>query len=511
MARKITVKNLEEYDLRRLERKRNFDKDVESKLEGMLRSDKYVKRIRKRLKKQAEETKFKLGAVDLLLLHSGLGIGVFIPDYDGVVDDTLRKMLKDLIKQEKEKLLPIASKHVFRRQRKENIADLVLCAYSLNSSSTGKIPLNQRRDIYTRFIDEVMDLAYSPYNTGISESSKGIYELIHKRKLPKTEGKASALRKSIATLKKKGYIKPSQGRDLLEYLFPKKRKKQKREPSKVSTPEVVEGQTAKTKSKRRKSCKPEKPLFSIQERKEYLQLYFQLSHETARRYAFKYTLEEVDRTHERLANSLNKDNIDGKVLAASLIRLNPEILDYSSKRIMTKYITTIKLMQEEIERDYAKTEELEKEFGITENLREYSDLEKLLELKRGLFSRTEKEFDIEGYKQRLLEETDLDEEITRALTEGRNRSLRRYVTRNRFKNKMKGKVSRAKVRLFDEEFNKMIEGKAIIANPKGLYRLNSDLTDIPNEYLREYMRMCLYGERILNEGGEIVPLFDSKP
>ncbi len=489
-----------QYEEARLERKRKFSDDVDSRLESIVRSSQETRRISKRLTRAVKNVREKIDALKSVKIHAGI-YSVLDEIENESLEAAKRDMLKERKDEQKEALRPSAQAWVFVQNAKGNLRDLVSCAKSLQCAYDHQIPEEDRQKLYSLLISEVTDLRYSIHDNSISRHTVNISALLNHRQFSGSENDKRILSNALKTLRSKKYLKNILMSGFLEALFPK-------EVEEVRTESQIRIQATKD-EKPKKIVEENGPAFSREERLEYFEVIFEFPREVAERYVDRYTLEEVDRIHERLSN------VVGDTYASGLIQLNPEILDYSSKRVFTKYITTLKIIREQIDKDFSMQEELEEEFGIGNNTREYADLESLSELKQQLFAKTEgyqvdeEEFDWQEYKDSLARKAGLDPQVVAGLTEGKNASFieGNTGTQNNFKNNLRGRISKRRLRAFEDNFLEMLKMGAI-AGRGDYYQHNRDLDSIENVYLREYYRVTFRRDKVMSAKGQARLVFE---
>ena len=106
---------------------------------------------------------------------------------------------------------------------------------------------------------------------------------------------------------------------------------------------------------------------------------------------------------------------------------------------------------------------------------------------------------MEAYKNSLLENiTGINYQVIKALTEGINK---RYIGEEQasfkeFKRNVIGRVSKKDLRLFNKTFNQLVENGVIVEHHRGKYSYNTNLDEVENIFLQEYLRVAIYDGKV---------------
>lgn len=503
MARKI--RSFAEYDAVKAEREEEFEVQVESRLERLVLEE---------LKKK-ERT-------------AGLFRYVFQHPVElvGFVLGGSRELLRISIENNRERFRSRAQREQFLQNFGSNIHDLVRGSVYLSHRHDEKLPEDARQSLYLRFLDELKDLV-DKGDPGFKQEYPEASEIGRGFHPPEREEEFERVKKVIYGLQRRKYITLQNAETLIRLLAPctqrimvPGRQLSSKPPREEATP--AREATLAIERKERKPAEESAPLpaFSThQDRVEYLTLLLNRSDEMVQRYAHELSLKQLEDVHERLRETV------GEEYAVQLLQANPAILGYVGEKLFSKYLKTLREVQERIRRNGSK-DDVAGRFGLEKNRERYAHLEQLLELKRELFAATgsyaqvekaqkgpQKEFDLEEYKNRLLARAGLDIDIVRGFTEGKTAHFKgeMYMPAEYFRKNAAGKVEPAKFSAhWEEVFDEMVRLGAIVRKPKGnpLYRLNPHFGEITNKYLQEYMRLTLHAGQILAQDGRITPLID---
>lgn len=396
-----------------------------------------------------------------------------------------------------------------------NLQDLVHAGINLARANPESIPnLEERKICYSHFYREVIELSKIYSDSGFELKAV----ILDYSTLPLSgEGKEIVL-ETIRSLQQKQYLTKRTAESLGKLLYPPERKmftpaNGKNVSSQVSSQETnykEERSPVITKA----TSSSDSRNFDLREREEYLRVIFGLNGKTAELYSQVSSLEDLRHLNKELAQ------IVGEEQTRALIKNNPDILAYPSRNLLTRYLANLTVVIEHLHQEKEKTPSLEKEFGLENNFGVYSSLDSLLHLKENLFQRTgyhsntEDNFDVEDYKTKLLERTELYPPMVRALTEGKNSMFKGeyYMPKMNFRKNALGRVSQREIdEHFETTFEAMIKQGAIYLKAKThkpTYRLNEHLDEITDAHLREYIRITFYGEQMLAQEGKIKPEAD---
>lgn len=525
MAKKI--RSWEEYDAVVKERQERFEEEVESELEELIAVNPFIKANRQRAdfyRKQAR---------GLYRIVRGQQVSVE-EEIKERLTATEKELEEGIFKLLKPDLQPQAERTVVTEMVGSTLQDLAAYGVSVSKMPGGMLPLPEKNNLYARFVVQLAYLAAHNPPVHFVDNVPEAEHLVRHYHFPEWEQDIQRVTKVITELKKKKYISSQNASTLLQLLFPERRSvlgvskpvkalpKQRAEP--LHHPEETartgngEAVTAKTEitGGGENVCFPSEE--QRRERNEYMAVLFGLGDSVAKNYLEKVTVEQLDDLHRALKEVVGEENI------SLLTQYNPDILLYPAENRWGRYLRTLTVVLGRIRKNGSSGIDLEERFGLKNNVERYADLEKLLELKAELFRSSgayaevaapadEKEFDLEQYKDRLLQKAGLDSEMVRAFTEGKSSHFKgeNYFAEEYFRKNAHGKVSYQKLgRLFRPVFEEMVRQQAITrkhkANP--LYRLNPHTDEITNPYLREYMRVTLYKDQILAQEGQITPLID---
>jgi hypothetical protein len=254
-----------------------------------------------------------------------------------------------------------------------------LTSYGIQLQKEDNLTVDNREQLYQRFLGElgwVRDHC-EPYafDNGFPEA----VQLLRAQTISKLKRSKGLFDKVLKELNDQSLITSRNQRNLKYLLFPPQKKVEETSPKKktyckptVQTSEII----------------PEIEEPKLSEDEEFMRLgflteVFGLQPKLAQKYVKQMHSDELDALDDRLTAATGD-----KSYARGLVQLNPEILTYQENNTLTKYITTIKSIQEKIDSNYRQREQLEEAFGIDSNLREYSSLEGVLELKRKLFQQS---------------------------------------------------------------------------------------------------------------------------
>ena len=485
MASSRKIRSFAEYDRIRKEREEQFPQQVESQLEKLILKD------------------FAIG---------NNFVGVRLQSFSAVLEILVhgpQLALQAQIQRRKQELQPLIEKTLLLAQFQENMHDLIRCGVYLSKTTNSAIPADEKQSFYSRFIDEIKQLTdYSAYRDFFNQYPD-VSSLLRGFHYPQREDELDRLQSVLTGLRRKNYLTAENVQTIAGLLT-----------RTLLVPTAAKSETFPVTSRVRGKTPP--PVeeaaaerWTTPEKMDYLTIVFQLSTAVAKQYAERVSLHDIEELREKLFNLVGED------YARRLLQTNPAILLYSEEALLTKYLTTLTVVQQRLK--HKNGQDLEAKFGIHVSFERYTSLEKILELKRevcrttGLYTvptAAEEEFDVEEYKVRLLVKANLDGGIVWALTHGKNAMFKgeAYMPAEYFRKNAHGKVSDQDLsEKFGETFEAMVRLGAITKKPKNtspLYRLNPHFSKISNQYLREYMRLTLYAAQIMAQEGCITPSLD---
>ncbi len=351
MARKI--RTFREYDAARRERELNLPQVIESKLE---------QEIKLNINKQQKE----LGAI-AIIAHSADFFKALWKGPEGI----MRFYLEQQVKQH----APQAEREATLEYFQQNIRELIGCGVSL-SKPYGALNDDQKQSFYARFLDNVKEFTDSKYFAPFKTQYSGIEDLLHGFHPPEREEELSAVATVTEGLCREKYITRENADTIIKLLSSEKNGEAfpvRHLPARGKTPAPVPEQTIM--GNEDKSTR--------EERMEYLTMVLRLPPETAQSYANQVTLRQLDELHQGMNDAV------GDEYTFKIIQANPRVIMYPSGNLLTKYLTTLQVVQGRI-RSNGDKEELERKFGLENNVERYASLEQLLELKRQLFQETGK-------------------------------------------------------------------------------------------------------------------------
>jgi len=268
-------------------------------------------------------------------------------------------------------------------------------------------------------------------------------------------------KKAICGLRKQGYISKNSSEKILELLL-----NTPQPPQEVKFFQVPAAPNKKAAALAPASAlaKPKKVVDNSPERLEYLTQHLNLPPDKAQELVSQLALNDIRGTHDKLIQYV------GKQLSRELIKANPELLLYRKEELLADYLQAVKKMQARMIRH----PELENKYGLVNNLSTYSHIEKLLELKERLEKeiapgKEEKDladkFDLEQYKDSLLEKANLIPEVVRAITTGKNGGFigEKYAPKEYFRKNANNRVNPGLMdRNYGDTFDQMEKMGALV-------------------------------------------------
>lgn len=479
------IRSFLDYDAMKRQRKEQFKQEVETRLEKLVLQE-------LRNKGPPEHFFFSLISRPQKVLQ--------------IMIRGEREVFRQYLEGRKKDILYDAQRNVTVSHFQSNLHDLIVAAVHASRQNKGYLAKQEKRDLYARFLDLLQEFGDTGFSNGLFSRYPEARHLIARPTLPFLKEQKERLRAAVEGFRREKYLTSLNQRTLMELLFteeatviqqPASLPRREEQAQRPSSPEAPPGEESSP-----EGCKA------------YLLREFLLNEDTADNYAARVRLQEAEMLHREL------ERVVGEEYAILLINDHPDILLYPAEGILNKYVSTIQRVLKEVKRGNRNGKSPEEELGMEKNLSQYSCLENVLALKQRLCagkqvsesatSGGETAFDLEGYKDQLLQKAGLDLDIVRAFTEGKTALFKGefYVPQEYFRKNAIGKVERQKLDLLGESvFNRMVRAKAITrkhkANP--VYRLNPHLQEITNFYLREYMRVTLYHDQIVAQEGEIKP------
>lgn len=348
------IRTFQDYDAAKTKREQQFDTTVQSELELLL----------------AKEFQKSLGNIRILpvMLHPLRLMEALAQGFEGIY--------QLYVEQRRPVLLPKIESQRVLKSFQENIHDL-LCAgiYHAREEESGVLSRAKKESFYVRVVDVVKELTEQrPYEC-LKQEYPEVQTIIRSFYLPEREEDIQRLRTVTEVLRREKYVSRDQAEAIVQLLFP---------------PEKVSAFSIQTPSARLKTPAPV-PLLAEhkftastpEESLEYLTVVLRLPRETAQSYANQVTLQQLNELHQGMNDAV------GDEYTFKIIQANPDVIMYPSENLLTKYLTTLQVVQRRIKSN-GDTEKLEQEFGLENNVQKYADLEQLLELKRQLFQETGK-------------------------------------------------------------------------------------------------------------------------
>ncbi|HLC70378.1 MAG TPA: hypothetical protein VJI32_00080 [Candidatus Nanoarchaeia archaeon] len=261
----------------------------------------------------------------------------------------------------------------------QSMTELIICSVSM-SKSHSSLDEDQKQSFYARFIDNVKELTDSKYFAHFKMKYLGVEQMLQGFRLPDQEGeKFKAVKIVTDGLYREKYI-TRKNTDTIIRLLSSRQEVQafpaRPPPAKAKTP-VLSTRIAGDNLPPQDNQNPDQ----LREINEYLTVVLGLSEGTAQSYLRKVNLEQLNQFHQQMKETV------GDEYTCRLVQINPDLVLYPSQNMMTKYLTTLQLVQGRI-RSKGGGEKVETEFGLESNVKEYASLEQLLVLKRRLFQGT---------------------------------------------------------------------------------------------------------------------------
>jgi hypothetical protein len=396
---------------------------------------------------------------------------------------------------------------LFRRYLSLCVSDLVGCGLHL-AKQRGDMSLSEgeRSDLYSHFSRELGDIVTKC--DVVAEVPEAV-EVVNFYFLPRLPDQVKTLRRAVTGLRKHGYMSRKDAAALMFLLYGRRTEAVldiPRQPPASAPPPEPAGIEAVCEEPATPACTPE-------QRINFLISKFGMDTEMAQQHESARTLAELGDFYNHLTS------VVGEATAQSLIRINPNLLRYEDGDF-AKYLKTISNLLEALAQHNESIAGIEEEFGLRDgNLEMYADLETILSAKQQLFgrireltalpakARSEGGIDVEEYKKRLIERAGLDVEIVRALTSGKTITFvgEAYVPAEYFRKNTARKIAPQKMDSFASTFDELVRQEVIVPKAKAnpVFRFNPRVNDITNPYMREYMRLTLYAEKIIAQEGEL--------
>jgi len=490
--------NFTQYDAQRRQLREASPEEIDSALELLLKNDAKLKESIAKEEKYFSGLKQEAKSAKVVVYND---IPLSREAFFEFIERAAPIVCQQKRDERKQELLPQALVSLARKKAQENLQELLTCAVSVSKEYQDELPLIEKRLLYSRLITEVHDILRSAETIRFNYKTPTIATVLGSGRFPSTANEQDNLQSMLGTLKGNGYVNNHWVRTLTKLLFSEKKK-----PVPSASPI----------SPRIQEVVPILSIFTVpdsqQDKIEYLTVVFGLPPERAQAYASKVTLEGLESFYRKLSSVMEEE------YAQALVKINPELLLYPPRNLVTQYRSSLRVIREAIRRDPERQDELEEKYGIRSNLHRYAKLESLVALKEELLKdissgeeTNQGHFNLDVYKSQLLQKAGLDQEIVRGLTEGKNGRLigKMYAPKRHFEANVHGKVSPQSLLQLDHTFEEMIRAKAMVKQPTGpVYSLNPSIEDITDPYLREYMRITLHGDAIVAREGRINPQFD---
>ncbi len=489
MAKKI--RSWEEYDVSVKERQEQTRPEVETRLEQLLRADAYIKKK----KKVGEFLKTKYDGYFFGVLEGGIHPGIqALPIYQAI-DGAFTAHTN----RRREELRPQALVDVTRQHFRHNIGYLVHCA-TTRARSGIYLQDQDKEEFYKRLVEQLGTLAKK--DEEFKAAAPQLQDLTLRLDYPDENEQTERLRQILSTLRKKKYL-PLRDADQVIMLLT-----MREQAAANGTAAVLTAGT--TGAAPREATSSPTPALQVE---DYLSSQFKLSPDKVRKYSSLVTAREVEELWRKLGNVVGEEH------TIQLVQENPNLLLYVSEGILPQYLKVLGAVKERLITAEA---EVAERFGMEKNRKRYAGLELILELKRELLMELGEEatpapspsvsFDLERYTNKLLQKAEVDIDWVKALTDGKNLTFvgNSPAKRDRFRKFAATKIERRKLGLFDAVFDTLIRYGVVKTLPpsRDACVLNSNLDEITNPYLREYMRVTLYKDQILAQEGQITPLID---
>tara|TARA_Y100000310_G_scaffold159075_1_gene158531 strand:+ start:4446 stop:5885 length:1440 start_codon:yes stop_codon:yes gene_type:complete len=360
MARIYTF---ESYDVIVGSRREQLDAKIDNSIDSQFASKNLIKGLKKKVK---------------TYLDSKLNSDIEDPALSKLSPETRRQTYTLMgsvkcLSETEDEVEVIAKVRVFKTTMQENLTDL----YNLGSCLRRDDALNiqNKEQLYQRYIKEVnwfLDHEYTPHRA--REILPNLNAISRKTTLSQYTINKDTLQKSLYELCSYGYVGKKFADsfiDLLDHevVIVPIIERNRVVPNEPEKPQVLEKVVV------------EKFEFPEQERIDFLMQVFNFNNEVAQEYANVLTLQELCDLDDKL-NLATGDVGFGR----GLVELNPDIITYLGRSLLTKYISGIKKIGEKIANcDYRERVVLQDEFSVYSNLREYSTIEGVSELNRKLF------------------------------------------------------------------------------------------------------------------------------
>ncbi|MBI2665800.1 hypothetical protein HYX12_04220, partial [Candidatus Woesearchaeota archaeon] len=351
----------EEYDRAVLDRESRLEQEIDVEFDTLLHRDDTMKRFS------------RLGVE--LILHCSLDHGRYstasaISVKQNVKDRSRagiegRKLFYELDIQVREA--------VTQRYTRRTVAELLEIGRT-DSTERGK------KEFYLRFLDQVNSLHFQ---TSLFVDSPDISPFLRSLSLPETPRERGRFERIIGKMKKRDYLSSGLSDKVKTYLY---------SPSPIPVQQQSLGRTSLSTAgfgDNPSASSNEGSSGGINDRSadqrtevlSYLTDLFQLPVEIAERYAARVSLDELTDLHDKLDARVGQD------YAPALVQVNPDILLYREQSRLSTYLKLLKQVQQRI-RNNPVREELELQFGVGNNLRAYSTIEEIAELKERLYTAT---------------------------------------------------------------------------------------------------------------------------
>ena len=467
MARKIN--GFTEYDAAKAEREEKQEELVQSKLESLVNQHPAVKHLQQEAQSVRKKARRNVGIV---LYGRFLNSTVLLERIDTAEKEVINRCRTKLEPELRTK----AQREVLFEIIRENIKDLAISGVRISQTHQEYLLPEEKESLYGRLVVELEQLSKPEDNHYFQQQFPEIQEFKSYR-LPFDEGQMLVLKRTLRRLAQKKYIHQNNADTLVSLLTSMKR---------TSPPALATSQPATSLATETRSASD-----------DHLQ----------RDAVAEFEKELMSIVGEEYATTL-------------LRRIN--VASYETAGMLGTYLRTARRIQEEIGKN---PRGLTKKYGPnTKNVEKYASLDALLRMKEELFkeirlyqqsaSTATTSFDVEKYKDKLLELAGLDVAIARAYTEGKNGRIvgeNNYMPRRHFKSNAKRKAPPDKFyQQGDEVFDELVRKGAMVCRSRGreLYSLNPDLDTITDRFLREYMRVTVHYEKILKQKKQVRPLID---
>ncbi len=394
---------------------------------------------------------------------------------------------------------------------RENINDLLRCGVRLARHGKGFLEEDNQRKFYARFLDECSELLATPTGQRLGQEHPQLGELCRRLQLP-SEEQLEQWEGILHALRQLKAVTRQNAESIVWLLSPQTTVTgaEASQPAGFQPPSRAGSSPGSSRVPAFSSLPGTQPaaVTGTAPTQDGLGSYSTDSTDSKK---------EMENLKEQLLS------IVGGKYGTRLCRAAP-LETYQQERVLTKYVSAVAAIQREIEG--RKDPDMERSFGIAHNFRRYTTLDGVLALKRQLFTalygvplEDDKKgtagFDLEAYKDLLLQHAGLEVEVVRAYTEGKNATFRgesKHAPRRHWKNNAAGKIGRELQERFDAQgdgmFDELVKLGAVVKyrSSKDLFYFTTDLGNIKNPYLQEYIRITIFYDRIISQKKEVRPL-----